>query len=149
VLISTTFNKSNFHSQTKISSQPKLYKTVKRKIWMFKRICNIFSFTVSFITSVADPDPPDPHVFGPPGSGSISQRYGSESGFRSGLFCHHAKTVTKTLISINLWLFFTFYLWKMMYMHLQKVISRKIKKLNFFFVRILKVNDENSRIWIH
>jgi hypothetical protein len=24
--------------------------------------------------SVADPDPPDPHVFGPPGSGSISQR---------------------------------------------------------------------------
>jgi hypothetical protein len=27
---------------------------------------------------VADPDPnPDPHVFGPPGSGSISQRHGS------------------------------------------------------------------------
>ncbi len=39
-------------------------------------------------TSVADPDPnpdldlPDPHVFGPPGSGSgsISLRYGSRSG---------------------------------------------------------------------
>jgi hypothetical protein len=31
-----------------------------------------------------DPDPPDPHVFGPPGSGSISQRYGS--GSRSGSF---------------------------------------------------------------
>jgi hypothetical protein len=35
--------------------------------------------------SVADPDPnavpPDPHVFGPPGSGSISQRYGSGSGY--------------------------------------------------------------------
>ncbi len=37
------------------------------------------------LSSVADPDlnpdPPDPHVFGPPrsGSGSISQRYGSES----------------------------------------------------------------------
>ncbi len=30
--------------------------------------------------SVADPDPPDPHVFGPSGSGSISQRYGSGSG---------------------------------------------------------------------
>jgi hypothetical protein len=31
------------------------------------------------ISSVADPDPPDPNVFGPPGSGSgsISQRYGS------------------------------------------------------------------------
>jgi hypothetical protein len=54
-------------------------------------------------TSVADPnldpDPPDPHVFGPPGSGSISQRYGS--GFSSGSvsFYHHAKIVRKTLIS--------------------------------------------------
>jgi hypothetical protein len=28
--------------------------------------------------SVQDPDPPDPHVFGPPGSRSTSQRYGSE-----------------------------------------------------------------------
>jgi hypothetical protein len=27
-----------------------------------------------------DPDPHDPHVFGPPGSGSISQRCGSGSG---------------------------------------------------------------------
>jgi hypothetical protein len=37
---------------------------------------------------VADPDTnpdPDSHVFGPPGSGSISQRYGS------GSFYHHAK----------------------------------------------------------
>ncbi len=44
--------------------------------------------------SVADPnlDPPDPHVFGPPGSGSgsISQMYGS--------FYHLAKKVRKTLI---------------------------------------------------
>jgi hypothetical protein len=31
-------------------------------------------------SSVADPDPPDPHVFGPLGSGSTSQRYGSGSG---------------------------------------------------------------------
>ena len=30
--------------------------------------------------NVLDPDPPDPHVFGPPGSGSTSQRYGSGSG---------------------------------------------------------------------
>jgi hypothetical protein len=45
-------------------------------------------------TSVADPDPPDPHVFGPPGSGSTSQRYGSGSG----PFYHHAKIVRKTLI---------------------------------------------------
>jgi hypothetical protein len=31
-------------------------------------------------TSVGDPDLKDPHVFGPPGSGPISQRYGSGSG---------------------------------------------------------------------
>jgi hypothetical protein len=45
--------------------------------------------------SVADPNP-DPHVFGPPvsGSGSTSQRYGSGSGS----FYHHAKIVRKTLI---------------------------------------------------
>jgi hypothetical protein len=39
------------------------------------------------------PDP-DPHVFGPPGSVSICQRYGSGSGS----FRHHAKIVRKTLI---------------------------------------------------
>jgi hypothetical protein len=33
-------------------------------------------------SSVPDPDPPDPHVFGPPGSGS---------------FYHNAKIVRKTL----------------------------------------------------
>jgi hypothetical protein len=50
------------------------------------------------LISVADPDPPDPHVFGHPGSASvsISQRYGSVSG--SGSFYHHAKIVRKTLI---------------------------------------------------
>jgi hypothetical protein len=42
---------------------------------------------VSVQISVADPDPD-----GPPGSGSISQRYGS------GSFYHQAKTVRKTLI---------------------------------------------------
>jgi hypothetical protein len=45
--------------------------------------------------SVADPNP-DQDVFWPPGSGSISQRYGSGSG--SGSFYHHAKIVRKTLI---------------------------------------------------
>jgi hypothetical protein len=44
-----------------------------------------------FISSVADPDPP---VFGPPGSGSTSQRYG----FGSVSFYHHAKIVRKTLM---------------------------------------------------
>ncbi len=32
------------------------------------------------LLSVGDPDPQDPHVFGPPGSRSISQSYGSGSG---------------------------------------------------------------------
>jgi hypothetical protein len=39
--------------------------------------------------SVPDPDPPDPRVFWPPGSGSTSQRYGS------GSFYHHAKLIRK------------------------------------------------------
>jgi hypothetical protein len=39
-------------------------------------------------------DPPDPHVFGPPGSGSTTQRYGSGSGS----LYNHAKIVRKTLI---------------------------------------------------
>jgi hypothetical protein len=43
------------------------------------------------ITSVVDPDP---HVFGPLGSGSISQNYGS--GF--GSFYHRAKIIRKTSI---------------------------------------------------
>jgi hypothetical protein len=38
-----------------------------------------------------DPDSPDPHVNGPPESGSISQRYGS------GSFYHHAKIIRKIL----------------------------------------------------
>ncbi len=43
-------------------------------------------------TSVPDSDPPDSDVFGPPGSGSISQRYGS------GSFYRQAKLVRKNLI---------------------------------------------------
>jgi hypothetical protein len=38
---------------------------------------------------------PDPHVLGPPGSGSISQRYGSGSGS----IYHQAKIVRKNLDS--------------------------------------------------
>ncbi len=49
---------------------------------------------------------PDAYVFGPPGSGSASQRYGSGSGSRS--FYHQAKIVRKTLIPTVLWLLFYF-----------------------------------------
>ncbi len=76
------------------------------------------SYTYFAVTSVADPDPPDQHIFGPPGSGSGStnQRYGSGSvsGFGSGSFYHHAKIIRKTLNPTILWLFLTFNLWKMM-----------------------------------
>jgi hypothetical protein len=59
----------------------------------------ILSISLSKVAD-PDPDPPDPHVFGPPGSGSISQRYGSRSGSGSGSgpFYHHAKIARKTLI---------------------------------------------------
>jgi hypothetical protein len=43
-------------------------------------------YKISVFTSVGDPDPQDPHVFGPPGSGSISQRYRYRSGSGSGSF---------------------------------------------------------------
>ena len=68
----------------------------------------------ALVCSVADPDLPDPRVFGPPGSGSTSQRYGSGSCSGSGPFYQHAKIVRKTLIPPILWLFLYFYLWKMM-----------------------------------
>ena len=50
--------------------------------------------------------------FGPPGSGSTSQRYGSGYGScsGSGSFYRHAKLVRKTLIPTILRLFLTFYL---------------------------------------
>ena len=79
------------------------------------------------VASVADqdpnPDPPDPHVFGPPGSGSISQRHVSASGSGSGSFFPQAKIVRKTLIPTALWLLFDFLSLKMMwvYRYLHKV----------------------------
>jgi hypothetical protein len=68
-----------------------------------RKLQNIFN-------SVADPDPPDSHVFGPPGSGSISQKYGFGSGSGSGSFYHHPKIVRKTLIPTIFVTFLTFHL---------------------------------------
>ncbi len=52
----------------------------------------------------------DPGCFlGPPGSGSVSQRYGSGSGS----FYHRAKIVRKTLTPTDLWPFYDFYLRKL------------------------------------
>jgi hypothetical protein len=65
------------------------------RIFLICRLCTVL--TLSYGTNAYSvPDPPDPHVFGPPGSGSgsTSQRYGSGSGS----FYHLAKIVRKTLI---------------------------------------------------
>ncbi len=69
----------------------------------------------TFLFNVPDPNP-DPRVFWPSGSGSTSQRYGSGSGsgFGSGSFYYHAKIIRKTLNTTFLWLFFIYYLWKIM-----------------------------------
>ncbi len=58
------------------------------------------------------------HVFGPPGSGFISQRYGS------GSFFHQAKIVRKTLIPTVSWLHYDF----------QKVISKKTFLIKLVFI---------------
>jgi hypothetical protein len=65
-------------------------------------LSRIFSNILMLFVSVPDPDPPDPHVFGP--SGFTSQRSGSGSGS----FCHQAKIVRKTLIHTVLWLLLDF-----------------------------------------
>ncbi len=72
-------------------------------------------------TSVPDPDP---QVYGPPGSGSISQRYGSGSGS----FYHQAKIVWKTLIPTVLWLLLDFLSLK----NYVNVPSKSNKQRNFF-----------------
>jgi hypothetical protein len=77
------------------------------RIWIRNTLWKILWRKYYKKSSIADPNP-DQHVSGPPGSGSTSQRYGS------GSFYKCAKIVRKTLISTILWLFFTFYLWKMM-----------------------------------
>jgi hypothetical protein len=59
-------------------------------------------------TSVGDPDPQDPHVIGPPGSESISQRYGSGSRTGSGslstLSTYSNKKFMKIARYYRLWL---------------------------------------------
>ncbi len=90
-----------------------------------------------FAISVADPDPnPDPHVFGPPGSGS---------------FYHKAKNSKKNLDSYcfvtSFWLFISENDENVPF---KKYVPNKQNNffLNLFWVGILKVNDENRRIRI-
>ena len=76
------------------TSRP-MQKTTKNNLWEKNFVFHLVT------SSVADPDPPGPHVFGTPGSGSgsTSQRYGS------GSFYLHAKIVRKSLIPAILRLF--------------------------------------------
>jgi hypothetical protein len=74
-------------------------RTTKNKRTKIEKSIKLGTGTV--YSSVGDPDPV-PYVFGPPGSGSVSTRYGSgsESGSRSsfGSFYHPAKIVRKPFI---------------------------------------------------
>ncbi len=74
------------------------------------------------------------------GSGSTSQGYGSGSSYQQ------TKIVRKTLIPTVLWLLLDFLSLKNDVYIPQKVISRKTFLFIYFFVGVLMVNDENSRI---
>ncbi len=76
------------------------------------------------------------------GSGSISQRYGS------GSFYNQVKIVRKTLFSTFFCLLFYFLSLKNDVNVPSKTNKQKIFFLNYFFVGVLKVNDDNSRIRI-
>jgi hypothetical protein len=85
-----------------------------------KRLKTTSNFSNLPKTSVADPNP-DPHVFGPPGSGFISQRYGSGSGS----IYHQAEIVSKILILLFCDFFDFLSLKKIKY--LQKLICRNVR----------------------
>jgi hypothetical protein len=82
------------------------------------------SISVADLVPYPDPDPSDPYVFGPPGSGSISQMYGSGSGS----FCHQEKP--------RFLLFCDFF----MTLSLKNDVNLPLKSK--FFDGFLKVNDE-------
>jgi hypothetical protein len=96
-----------------------------------------FGDFVTILTSVADPDPSDPFDFGPPGSGSISQRHGS----RSESFHHQAKIVRKTLIPTALLLLFDFLSLK----NDVNVPPKSNMKKNFFFIFVFGWPLEGQR----
>ncbi len=84
--------------------------------------CLKMAKSVTQDTSVADADPSDLYVFGPPGSETNSE-YRSGSGARS--FYHQAKIVRKRLIPTVLWLLFYLLSLKNDVKYLQQEISRK------------------------
>ncbi len=61
------------------------------ELWTLELILRPLKLMI--LSSVGDPDPQDPHVFEPPGSGSISQMYGS------GSFSHKCAERTKIMFA--------------------------------------------------
>ncbi len=51
-------------------------KAVEEVRWMQEVLKRQLEEEARLVTKLVNPEP-DPHVFGPPGSGSMSQRYGS------------------------------------------------------------------------
>jgi hypothetical protein len=73
----------------------------QQKLMVHKRLsgelfCDLNAQSI-VVFNVPDPDTPDPHAFGPPGSGS---------------YYHQAKIVRKTLILVLCDIFWTFYFLK-------------------------------------
>ncbi len=67
---------------------------------LFFSILHLFISSLLILSnSVGDPDPQDPHVFGPPGSGSISQMYGSGSGSGSFPFLINGVVWTEIMLA--------------------------------------------------
>jgi hypothetical protein len=94
--------------------------------------------------SVVDPDP---HVFGPPG-------YPEPDPSVRGTVCtrirNHLLLSKNSKKNLDFYCFVTFFDFLSLknYVNGQKVICRKIIKIKFFFVGVLMVNDENSKIRI-
>jgi hypothetical protein len=98
----------------------------------------------NIISSVPNPDPSDPYVFGSPGSGSgsISYNYGSGPSINN-------KNGKKNLDSHGFATTFDFlYLKNDVNAHSKSNMQKNIF-FKLVFVGVLKVNDENSRTRIH
>ncbi len=119
---------------------------IRIEIWIRKWFSQRLEF-IFCINQCCGSGPGGSICFGPPGSGSVCQKYGY------GSFYHQAKTVRKPLIPNVLWLFYDFFT-------SINVPSKSIKQKNLdkVFVGILKVKEENNRSririqwseeWIH
>jgi hypothetical protein len=92
-----------------------------------------FTTILSVTISVADPDPnpypPDPHVLGPPGSGSrsIRQSYGSGSFYHSAKMKNNKKNLVFYCFVTSFW-FFIFKKW----CKCSNVVAKSKLKKNFF-----------------